>query len=84
MEIIDTVNTPKKLTWHGPKQTFLIIYSGILMLISACLVGGTTNTIMPYISAAYGWDVEVLTILASIGTMGVPLVNKKRGRYAKD
>lgn len=58
--------TKQKAKWYGPKQIGMIIYTGILMLISACLVGGATNTVLPAIAEAYGWNAQYLNLWSGI------------------
>ena len=42
--------TKQKAKWYGPKQIGMIIFTGVLMLLSACFVGGQTNTVIPYLA----------------------------------
>ena len=58
-----------KANWHGPKQVRMIFYTGILMFFSACLAGGSTNTILPAICAQNGWDIDFMRTMAGIGAM---------------
>lgn len=48
-----------------------MIYSGLLMLAGSCIVGGSTNTILPAIAEQYGWDVSFLRSMAGVGCMFV-------------
>lgn len=59
----------KKSSWHGPKQIGIMIYSGLLLLSASCIIGGSTNTILPAISEMYGWDVNFLRSMAGVGCM---------------
>lgn len=64
-----TTTLPKKSSWHGRKQVGTMIYCSLLMLIGSCLVGGSTNTILPAIAEQNGWDVSFLRSMAGIGAM---------------
>lgn len=55
-----------KAKWYGPKQIGMIIFTGVLMLLSACFVGGQTNTVLPYLAEFRGWDENLLRIISSI------------------
>ena len=57
----------QKAMWYGPKQILMIVFTGILLLIDACIVGGSTNTVLPAIAAERGWDANVLNIVAGLG-----------------
>jgi len=66
----------KSATWYGSKQISMMIYTGILMLIGACVVGGNTNTVLPSIAQSRGWDIEILVfwsgmsaIFAAVGNL---------------
>ena len=59
----------KKNSWHGPKQIGMIIFTGILMLFSACVVGGQTNTVLPAIAELRGWDVNFLNIISGTAAL---------------
>lgn len=54
--------TKQKAKWYGPKQIGMIIFTGVLMLLSACFVGGQTNTVIPYLAGLRGWDSNLLTV----------------------
>lgn len=56
-----------KAKWYGPKQILMIIFTGILMLIDASIVGGSTNTVLPAMAEVHGWDANFLNIFAGIG-----------------
>ena len=58
--------TKQKARWYGPKQIGLIDFTGILMLIDACIVGGSSNTVLPAIAEARGWDANYLIVWAGI------------------
>ena len=58
--------TTQKAKWYGPKQIGMIIFTGILMLLSACFVGGQTNTVLPYLAGLRGWDGNTLTLFSGI------------------
>ena len=49
--------------------------SRILMLIASCVVGGSTNTVLPAISEVFGWDVQFLRSMAGVGTVMVVFGN---------
>ena len=55
-----------KAKWYGPKQIGMIIFTGVLMLLSACFVGGQTNTVLPYLAEFRGWSEDTLRIISSI------------------
>jgi OFA family oxalate/formate antiporter-like MFS transporter len=59
----------RKERWYGPKQIGMIIFTGILMLISACVVGGQTNTVLPAIAAQRGWDPNFLNIISGMAAL---------------
>ena len=63
----------RKSSWHGPKQIGTMFYCTFLMLIGSCIVGGSTNTILPVISETYGWDVNFLRMMAGVGVIAVAL-----------
>jgi sugar phosphate permease len=67
----NVTSVSEKSSWHGPKQVGIMIFSGLLMLIGTCLVGGSTNTILPFIAEVKGWDVGFLRTMAGIGVMFV-------------
>ena len=54
----------QKAKWYGPKQIGIMIYAGLMCLVSTCIVGGQTNTVLPAIAALRGWDVNLLTVWA--------------------
>lgn len=56
----------KKYSWHGPKQIAMIVFTGALMLISASLVGGANNTVLPALAEARGWDVNLLNLVSGL------------------
>lgn len=56
-----------KHSWYGSKQIGVMVYTGIMMLIGACVVGGSTNTVIPGISAVRGFDVNTMIFWAGIG-----------------
>ena len=56
-----------KAKWYGPKQILMIIFTGILLLIDACIVGGSTNTVLPAMAEVHGWNINILNIFAGIG-----------------
>ena len=58
--------TKQKAKWYGPKQIGMIIFTGVLMLLSACFVGGQTNTVIPYLAGLRGWDSNTLTLFNGI------------------
>lgn len=60
------MTTQQKSRWYGPKQLGMIIFTGILMLVSACFVGGATNTVLPAIAEAHGWNAQFLNIWSGI------------------
>lgn len=72
---MDTNTVAIKSSWHGPKQVGIMIFSGILMLIGSCIVGGSTNTILPAIAELKGWDVGFLRSMAGVGCMFVVMGN---------
>lgn len=63
------METTQKAKWYGPKQVGVIIYTGILMLLSACFVGGATNTVIPELAAKYGWNAQFLNVFSGIACM---------------
>ena len=63
------VQSPGKHSWYGSKQLGVMIYTGIMMLIGGCIVGGSTNTVIPGISALRGFDVKTMIFWAGIGAM---------------
>ena len=71
MNNINVTSSTKKSSWHGPKQSGVMVYSALLMLIGSALVGGTTNTILPVIATQNGWDVSFLRAMAGVGIMFV-------------
>ena len=77
----------QKAIWYGPKQILMIIFTGILLLIDACIVGGSTNTVLPALSGAYGWNVNTLNIFAGLGCildgLGILFWTKFARRSAK-
>ena len=73
----------RKSSWHGPKQTGMMIYLGFLMLIASCVVGGSTNTVLPAISEVFGWDVQFLRSMAGVGTVMVVFGNFVFGTVTK-
>ena len=58
-----------KAKWYGPKQILMIVFTGILLLIDACIVGGSTNTVLPAMAEAHGWDANFLNIFAGVGAI---------------
>ena len=58
-----------KNSWYGPKQIGMIIFTGVLMLFSACLVGGQTNTVLPAIAELRGWDSNFLSIISGMAAL---------------
>ncbi|MCI8991640.1 MAG: MFS transporter [Eubacterium sp.] len=56
-----------KAKWYGPKQILMIVFTGILLLIDASIVGGSTNTVLPAMAEAHGWDANFLNIFAGLG-----------------
>lgn len=60
-----------------------MIYLGILMLIASCVVGGSTNTVLPAIAEQTGWDVGFLRSMAGIGVMFCMLGNLVFGSVVK-
>ena len=60
-----------KANWHGKKQVGMIFYTGALMLLASCTVGGSTNTILPAIADQNGWDIDFLRMMAGFGAMFV-------------
>ncbi|MBE6032682.1 MAG: hypothetical protein E7224_05760, partial [Clostridiales bacterium] len=69
------MNTTRKHSWHGPKQLMLMIFLGAMMLIASCVVGGSTNTVLPAISEQLGWDVAYLRSMAGVGAIMVVVGN---------
>ena len=59
----------KKNSWYGPKQIGMIIFTGVLMLFSACFVGGQTNTVLPVISEMRGWDNNLLNVVSGLASL---------------
>lgn len=59
----------KKNSWCGPKQIGMIIFTGILMLFSSCVVGGQTNTVLPAIAELRGWDVSFLNVISGTAAL---------------
>ena len=53
----------------GPKQVGMIIFTGALMLLSACFVGGQNNTVLPVISQMRGWDINLLNIVSGFASL---------------
>lgn len=58
--------TKQKAKWYGPKQIGMIIFTGVLMLLSSCFVGGQTNTVLPYLAGMRGWDMNTLQLFSGI------------------
>lgn len=59
----------KKNSWYGPKQIGMIIFTGVLMLLSACVVGGQTNTVLPAIAELRGWDQNLLNVFSGLAAL---------------
>ena len=57
----------KGKSWVGPKQLGILLFCGVLFLLCACVNAGTTNTILPMVSAARGWDYAGLLPFMSYG-----------------
>lgn len=57
----------KGKSWAGPKQLGILLFCGVLFLLCACVNAGTTNTILPMISEAKGWDYAGLLPFMSYG-----------------
>lgn len=76
-----------KAKWYGPKQIGMIVFTGVLMLLSACFVGGQTNTVLPYLAEFRGWDENLLRIISSIACildgLGILLWAKMSRKNAK-
>ncbi len=53
----------------GPKQIGMIVFTGVLMLLSSCFVGGQTNTVLPVIAELRGWDVNLLNVVSGIAAL---------------
>ena len=75
-----------KARWYGPKQLQIMVYTAIVMLISASVVGGNNNTVFPAIAELRGWDVSILNVvsgfaamLAGIGVLFFSRLTKKIG-----
>lgn len=60
---------PEKSSWYGRKQVGTMFFTSILFLAGTCLVGGSTNTILPAIAEQNGWDVNFLRSMAGVGAM---------------
>ena len=58
-----------KNKWYGPKQIGMIIFTGVLMLFSACIVGGQTNTVLPAIAELRGWDANFLNVFSGLAAL---------------
>lgn len=79
-------NKQTKARWYGPKQLQIMVYTAIVMLISASVVGGNNNTVFPAIAELRGWDVAILNVvsgfaamLAGIGVLFFSRLSKKVG-----
>ncbi|MBQ9980667.1 MAG: MFS transporter [Oscillospiraceae bacterium] len=75
--------TARKSSWYGPKQVVLMIFLGIMMLFASCVVGGSTNTVLPAISEQLGWDVAFLRSMAGVGAIMVVVGNFVFGNLTK-
>lgn len=61
----------KKTTWAGPKQILLMIFCGILFLAYTCMNTGMTNTVLPTICEARGWEyANILPFMSYGGYIG--------------
>lgn len=56
-------------SWHSPKQLWIMIFSGILFLVSACVCAGMTNTVYPFFAALRGWDYSALVMMSGIAML---------------
>lgn len=56
----------KKVKWYGPKQLWIMIYTGILFLIGTSIIGGNNNTVFPMFSEIRGWDINLINIVSGI------------------
>lgn len=60
-----------KTTWAGPKQIALMLFCGILFLAYTCMNTGMTNTVLPGICEARGWEyANVLPFMSYGGYIG--------------
>ena len=53
----------------GPKQIGMIIFTGALMLLSACFVGGQNNTVLPVIAELRGWNLNLLNVVSGFASL---------------
>ena len=60
------IQSKGKHSWYGSKQIGVMVYTGIMMLIGACVVGGSTNTVIPEYLVR-GFDVNTMIFWAGIG-----------------
>lgn len=63
------METKKKNNAFGPKQIGMIIFTGILMLFSACFVGGQSNTVIPALAEVRGWDTNIMNVVAGFASL---------------
>ncbi|MCI8993352.1 MAG: MFS transporter [Eubacterium sp.] len=63
------METTKKNSAFGPKQIGMIIFTGVLMLLSSCFVGGQTNTVLPALSEVRGWDNNLLNVVSGLASL---------------
>lgn len=61
----------KKQSWAGPKQVLMMIFTGVLFLAYTCLNTGMTNTVLPKVCEARGWEYgSVLPFMSYGGYIG--------------
>ena len=46
-----------------------MIFAGLLFFVSACMVANSTNSSVPIISAMYGWDSAMMSMMVGIGLL---------------
>lgn len=63
------METTKKSGIFGPKQIGMIIFTGALMLLSACFVGGQNNTVLPVIAELRGWNLGLLNVVSGFASL---------------
>lgn len=62
---MNTVMKQKKASWHGPRQIFMMVFTGLLMFFQTTVVTASTNTVIPLLSTAKGY--EQTPLLSAVG-----------------
>lgn len=61
----------KKVSWAGPRQILMMLFTGVLFLAYTCLNTGMTNTVLPVVCEARGWEyANVLPFMSYGGYIG--------------